>query len=298
MKTGSSSPDVLKHLAESLCEQWQRYRKQLKRCQNQFSEAAVHKSRVETRRLLATVELLSAFFPERKLKKARRALKDHLDSFDKLRDTQVQLVYVEHLLRSNPAAKKFRAWLQAREKRFVSESRKAVKSIKTRRLGKRIARFRSDLEELRKDTNSERAFSMAQGAIRLAFARVAHLCRRVSAEDTETIHRTRVAFKRFRYMVEASSPLLAVITDQHRQAMRGYQSMMGDIQDVEVLLGTLDKFIKRGHDDPYTRRLRIEFTRRREQLVRVYLNAAGKLQQFWPLQPVSGRVTITRKGKA
>src|SRR5262245_21346534 len=191
MSPAPGSPDVLLHLSESLQSQWRRYRKQLKRCQQQFSEAAVHKSRVETRRLLATVELLCAFFPERELKKTRRALKDHLDSFDKLRDTQVQLVYVEHLLRTNPAAKKFRAWLREREKRFISESRKAVKGIKTRRLEKRIADYRCELEELRKGIRPERALSMAQGAIRLAFARVAQLCRHVSADDTETIHRTR-----------------------------------------------------------------------------------------------------------
>lgn len=298
MKAASESPDVLLHLAESLCAQWRRYRKQLKRCQRQFSEAAVHKSRVETRRLLATVELLCAFFPERDLKKARRALKNHLDSFDKLRDTQVQLVYVEHLLHKNPAAKKFCVWLGNREDRFVRESRKAVKKIKTQRLGKRISAFQRELVQLQKHMKPERAFSMTQGAIRLAFARVAQLCRHVNAADTETIHRTRIAFKRFRYMVDALSPLLPAVTDQHRQAMRGYQSMMGDIQDVEVLLATLDKFIKHGDNDSHTERLRTEFTRRREQLIRVYLNAAGKLQQFWPLQPASGTTARSRKGKS
>jgi CHAD domain-containing protein len=154
------------------------------------------------------------------------------------------------------------------------------------------------LEELRKHTTPERAFSMAQGAIRLAFARVAQCCRHVSADDTETIHRTRVAFKRFRYMVEALSPLLPSMSDQHRQAMRGYQSMMGDIQDIEVLLATLEKFIKHGNEDSYTERLRTEFTRRKEQLIRVYLNAAGKLRQFWPLQPASGAIVTNRKVRA
>jgi len=297
MSSAPGSPDVLLHLSASLQTQWRRYRKQLKRSQRKFSETAVHKSRVETRKLLATVELLRAFFPERDLKKARRALKDHLDSFDKLRDTQVQLVYVEHLLRTNPAAQKFCAWLREREGRFVCESRKAIKGIKTRRLGRRMTEFQNELEKLQKDTKPERAFSMAQGATRLAFARVAQLCRRVNADDTETIHRTRVAFKRFRYMVEALAPLLPAITEQHRQAMRGYQSMMGDIQDVEVLLATLDKFVQHGNEDTYTERLRTEFTRRREQLIRVYLNAAGKLQQFWPLQPGSGTIASNRKDK-
>ena len=288
--------NVLRHLGDSLDTQLRRYRKRLKRCQEHFSEAAVHDSRVETRRLLATVELLCAFIPERDLRKARGALKDHLDSFDRLRDTQVQLMYVEHLIRNFPAASEFRRWLRAREARFIRESRKAVKQIRTRRLGKRISAFQQALERHRKETKPERAFSRAQGAIRRAFARVAQLCRRVSAADTETIHRTRIAFKRFRYMVDALAPLLPAVTDEHRQAMRGYQSMMGDIQDVEVLIVTLDKFIKHGHDDPATQRMRAEFDRRRGQLIRVYLNAAGKLQQFWPLQTRPAKVLHAGNG--
>jgi len=292
------APDVLRHLGDSLDAQWRRYRKRLKRCQEHFSEAAVHDSRVEARRLLATVELLCAFIPERDLRKARGALKDHLASFNRLRDTQVQLIYVEHLIRSFPAALEFREWLRQREARFIRESRKAVKQIKTRRLGKRISAFQRELEQRRSETKPERAFSMTQGAIRLAFARVARLCRRVTAADSETIHRTRIAFKRFRYMVAALAPLLPAVTDHHRQAMRGYQSMMGDIQDVEVLITTLDKFIKHGHDDRATQRMRAEFDRRRGQLIRVYLNAAGKLEQFWPVQPAPVTKPRTLKGNS
>jgi inorganic triphosphatase YgiF len=74
--------DVLQHLGESLNTQWRRYRKRLRRCQGQFSQDAVHDVRVETRRLLSTIELLGAFIPERDIQKVRRALKRHLDTFD------------------------------------------------------------------------------------------------------------------------------------------------------------------------------------------------------------------------
>lgn len=291
MKAAVKPPDVLRHLAGSLHTQWRRYRKRLKRCQEQFSEKAVHDSRVETRRLLATVELLRAFISEPEVKKARRALKAHLDSFDQLRDTQVQLVYVEHLLKRFPAAREFDAWLRERETRFIRESRKAVRKIRTRRLGKRIAAFERELKQHHQEMKPDRGFMRAQEAIRQAFARVAKLCRRVTAADTETIHRTRIAFKRFRYMVDALAPLLPALTEQHRQVMRGYQSMMGDIQDVEVLMATLEKFIHQEPDRRGTQRLRAEFGRRRTQLIRVYLNAAGKLQQFWPLQPASATLS-------
>ena len=116
-----------------------------------------------------------------------------------------------------------------------------------------------------------------------AFARVARLCRHVRAGDTKTIHRTRIAFKRFRYMVEALAPLLPAVTPDHRRAMRGYQCMMGDIQDMEVLLAALDKFVqKEGVDAGSARRLKKELVRWRQLLIQIYLNAAGRLRRFWP----------------
>jgi CHAD domain-containing protein len=276
--------DVLKHLADSLEVQWRRYRKRLKRCQARFSEEAVHDSRVETRRLLATVELLRAFIPDKDLKKARRALKEHLDTFDQLRDTQVQLAYVERMARSFPLAKAFHAWLASREVRFTRATRRAVKHIKTKRLGRRIVAFEREIKLLQRRTSRSRAFETALRAIDQAFDRVAQCCGQVTAEDTATIHRTRIAFKRFRYMVEALSPLLPMVTEEHRRAMHGYQSMMGDIQDVEVLLATVGKFIASEEvDGRSARKLLTELRRRRQWLIRVYLNAAGKLSRFWPL---------------
>lgn len=282
-------PDVLRHLGVALPRQWRRYRKRLRRCQQKFSATAVHDSRIETRRLLATLELLAAFLPARELKKPRRALKKHLDAFDDLRDTQVQLAVLKPVRRAFPAAQRFHAWLRKREVRFIREARQAVRQIKTRRVEKSIAAFEGELRCQRKRIVSEMAFSIAQGAIRLAFARVDRLCRRVKAADPRTIHRTRIAFKRFRYMVEALSPLLLAVTDKHRQAMRSYQAMMGEIQDLKVLLAALDKFIESEENDPATQRLRAEFVRRREQLVRVYLNASHKLESFWPPKTVSPR---------
>jgi CHAD domain-containing protein len=277
-------PDVLKHLADSLATGWKRYRKRLRCCQRSFSEEAVHDSRVETRRLISTIDLIGAFIPERELDQARRALKRHLDTFDKLRDTQVQLVYVGRMMDTYPGAREFRDWLRKRETRFTRQTRKSVKAVKTKRLGRSIAAFEKEIRRRRKETPRERAFNLVQQTMNRAFDRVARLCSRVDAHNTETIHRTRVAFKRFRYMVESLSPLLPVVKEQHRQAMRGYQSMMGDIQDVEVLLEALGKFVRKKNIDARSaRRLGNELQRRRGWLIRVYLSAAGRLRQFWPL---------------
>jgi len=290
--------DVLKHLGDSLNTQWRRYRKRLKRCQKHFSEDAVHASRVETRRLLSTIELLGAFIPEPDLRKARRTLKHYLDTFDQLRDTQVQLVYVGRMAGTFPDAHAFYDWLQSRKARFIRETRKAVKYIHTKRLGRRLAAFDAQIRRQRKEITREQAFVNVRRATNQAFARVARLCRHVRAGDTKTIHRTRIAFKRFRYMVEALAPLLPAVTPDHRRAMRGYQCMMGDIQDMEVLLAALEKFVqKEGVNARSARRLKKELVRWRQLLIQIYLNAAGRLRRFWPPAGLKPQ-TQKRKNKA
>jgi CHAD domain-containing protein len=292
---GRQTADVLQHLGDSLNAQRRRYRKRLKRCQKHFSEDAVHAARVETRRLLATLELLGAFRPERDLRKARRALKRHLDTFDQLRDTQVQLTYVGRLAGTFPDAWPFHDWLRNRKARFTRKTRKAVKRIKTKRLGRRLGVFEKEIRRERKQISRDQAFAIIRRALNQAFARVAQLCRRVRASDTQTIHRTRIAFKRFRYMVEAMAPLLPAVTQEHHRAMRGYQCMMGDIQDMEVLLAALDKFVRsEAADTTAARRLKKELLRWRRMLIQVYLNAANRLRRFWP-SPESGKQTTRRK---
>ena len=275
--------DVLKHLGDSLTTQWRGYRKRLKRCQERFSQDAVHDVRVETRRLLSTIELLGAFVPERDIKKARRALKRHLDTFDRLRDTQVQLDYVGRMAGTFSDVDAFYDWLRERKSHFTRTTRKAVKHIRTKRLGRRLAAFEKEIRLQRKRITRERAFAIVQRAINQAFARVAQLCRHVRADDTRSIHRTRIAFKHFRYMVEALAPLLPAVTEDHRRAMRGYQCMMGDIQDREVLLAAFDKFVqKEGVNAVSARRLKKELVRWRQMLIQIYVNAAGRLRRFWP----------------
>jgi CHAD domain-containing protein len=294
----AQTADVLQHLGDSLNAQWRRYRKRLKRCQERFSEDAVHDVRVETRRLLSTIELLGAFIPERDVKKVRRTLKRHLDTFDQLRDTQVQLGYVGRMAGTFPDAHAFYDWLRDRKSRFTRTTRKAVKHIKMRRLGWCLAAFEKEIRRQRKRITRERAFAIVQRAINQAFARVVQFCRHVRADDIKTIHRTRIAFKHFRYMVEALAPLLPAVTEDHRRAMRGYQCMMGDIQDMEVLLAALDKFVQKEEvSTTSARRLKKELVRWRQMLIQVYLNAAGRLQRFWPppglRQPAQKRKTKT-----
>jgi CHAD domain-containing protein len=279
-------------LARSLKKQWKRYRKGLKRCQDNLSEKAIHAFRVETRRLLSTAELLGGFLPARRVEKVQRLLKRHLDVFGDLRDTQVQLAAVRGMLRAFPAARPFRDRLREREERFARRTRKNVKKVRTGRLAKLIAGCRGEVERQLAGAAPEKARALLLRSVDRAFRRTRQLRTRIDARDTLTIHRTRVAFKKFRYMVEALAEHLPAVTEERREAMHHYQTMMGEIQDAEVLLATLDTFLRKEEMKPEAaRRLRAELLRRRQRLIRVYLGAADQLLHFWPL-PMFGRASV------
>jgi CHAD domain-containing protein len=272
-------PDSLKQLSRALKKQWQRYRRDLVRCQKRFSEKSVHELRVAARRLLSTVELLEPFLSRRQVGEFSRCLKQHLDCFDDLRDTQVQLPLVKELRKDFSGADRFYDWLQKRETRFAKQTRERVAQIKTKPLARLVSGCRKAAER----RQSSAPGKLVLGAVERAFRQAKVLRARIDPGNTHTIHRTRVAFKKFRYMVELLAERLLPISKKRLGRMHGYQTLMGSIQDAEVLLLAFDKFMRKKKLDPgFARRLRAELLRRRKELIRLYLDAADQLDSFWP----------------
>jgi CHAD domain-containing protein len=275
---GNTKPDLARLLAKSLKVQWKRYRKALRKCQRSFSEESVHDSRIETRRLLARLELLGAFLPEAHLAKAWRLLKGHLDNFSALRDTQVQRLRVARMLRRFPDLLDFDHALGERERRGIKQARQAVKRFKIGRLRRLIDMLREELETQRNRTVSRRSLR----AVAAAFAEVGRRRGRVEPNDTVTIHRTRVAFKHFRYMIEGLREALPRVSPARLRAMQAYQARMGQIQDVEVLMAALRKFTRQARIVPDVGRPWFaELQHQRRLLIARYLKRAGELEDFW-----------------
>jgi CHAD domain-containing protein len=276
------APRASSHVQRSLQKQWKRYRKELKRCQKKFSEKAVHNSRVAARRLSATIELLESFLPPEIVKKGSCLIKEHLDVFDDLRDAQVQLVAVNSLRGTFPSARPFCEWLQKRESRFSKQTRACVKRSKTKPLAKLIAAAEDSFEkELKKQTRDDTAKLLVR-SISKAFDRTMRFKQRIRTHQPKTIHRTRVAFKRFRYMLDLLAEQLSA-DEKMLAEMQHYQTMMGDIQDADVLLQSFDKFVrKKNIRSESAIQLREELLRRRQWLINVYMDAAGQLREFWP----------------
>jgi CHAD domain-containing protein len=258
---------------------WKRYRKALKRCQRKFTEGSVHDSRIETRRMLSSLELVGTFLPEDHLRKSRRLLKRHLDTFAELRDTQVQLLLVAKLLPKFPDMAVLEVALFRRERRCIKQARKRIKRIETSRLAAMIDGLRAELRSLPEPWARQTSFR----AVEHAFAEVVLRRQRIRKEDPLTIHKTRVAFKHFRYMVEGLREVLPGLTAARLRAMQAYQTMMGQVQDREVFLAAVRRFAARERVDPAALgRWSAEIERQKRMQIARYLKRAEALNDFWP----------------
>jgi CHAD domain-containing protein len=217
-------------LLEALKTRWGKFRAELKSCRKDFSEEAVHDLRVATRRLLAYFDLLWVISPHKRIQKIRRALKDQLDELDDLRDVQVMLVDIIEAMQELPDLKPFHTHLRKEEKQQLRLVRKVVKARDIKGLSQRVKKVFEMVQGL-PDANLDQ---LILSAVDEAYARVLQTYSTVDIEHIATIHRLRIAFKRFRYSVEIVHDQLAHFPKTNFERMHEYQSKMGDVQDLEV----------------------------------------------------------------
>lgn len=276
-------PDTLEFLVVALGKQWKCYRKQLRACQSKFSEGAVHDLRVSARRLLSLLDLLVHFLAPGRLEKTQRALKRHLDTFDELRDTQVQLPAVRKCRKQFRAARRFYRFLKKRESRLTRSTCKQATRMKAKPLSKLLDAACDDVNTWLRRSGSRRPDPLLLSAVDRAFRLTQSLRARIQPDDTHSIHCTRVAFKRFRYVIEALAPCLPWANKSLLEKMHAYQTLMGDIQDAEVLLRAFQKLMRKEKlEAKAALAFEHELQERRRRFIGKYLAAADHLMEFWP----------------
>ena len=265
----------------ALDERWKRYRAEVKNCQHEFSEEAVHDLRVATRRLLAVLEMVRAVEPRPRVKKARRMLKAQLDALDDLRDTQVMLATTSATVTDLPRLQLFQEYLRKREKKLLREARTSIRKLKTAGLKKKLSRCRMALEE---NFTGRKGTADLLSAVDQAYARARQAYGEIDAADSASIHHLRVRFKKFRYMVEIVHPVMKGYPEMNLKLMHAYQSRMGSVQDAEVFLRTLTEFTARAVELAETLRF---FEQHRLDMIEGFMRQRDELDTFWRSAPDS-----------
>ncbi len=279
-KENSSASPTNQFLLEALDRRWKNYRAELKRCRTEFSNEAVHDLRTSARRMLAYIQLLNYISPRPRLQKLNRAFKEQLDEFDQLRDTQVILAELSETLQELPQLQQFHTYLEEVEKGLLKTLRKKLKVIDLFDVSKRIRRIR---ESLKTESESHLALTVLQ-AVDDAFLTTKQRQNWITPAAATTIHRVRIAFKAFRYMVEIVNPLLNDFPPENLERMHAYQSLMGEIQDIEVIMQTLAEApIHLSTFDPEP--VRRYYERCHAEAISSYLAATDQLDTFWRPAP-------------
>ena len=271
-------------LSQALEERRQHFFRQLARIRRRPTEPAIHDFRVALRRLIAALDLAGAVNPGCRITGVRRILRKALKQFNALRDVHIGLLAMKGLSRTAPAVRTYVGSLRSRERVLLGRCMTYVRSMEVQVIERECAAVQQGLLVMSTEPAFEAAaLPMVKGFLAEAFAKALHLKLAVTASDPASIHRLRVAFKKVRYAAEILAPLLPWMTRSRRKWMQSYQTMMGDVQDVEVMIAGVGRFAARQsmRNRVSVLPLQQELARQKRERVDAFMRRAGELDGFW-----------------
>jgi len=269
-------------LLDSLETRGTAYREKLKDCRAEPSEKAVHDLRTSIRRLLATLAVVAFVTSDARVDKLSDRLDKQLDALSELRDLHVMLEKVSEDAKTAPELEPFQVYLEKREQRKQQAVEKDIKEIKPNSVEKPLLQIQGELEDLSPAVLENKL----PQAVDEAYLTVMQRYGEVEPSQLTSIHHLRVAFKNFRYMVEAIHPCLPDFPEAQLERMHDYQTQMGNIHDLQVLLKTLAKFAEDSdlYDSRPTRR---SYEKALAEAVATFLHHKEEVMKFWRPTPLS-----------
>ena len=254
--------ELCAHLSCRFEAQWRSYRKEFGRCRKGFSEGSIHRLRVTTRRLRATLNLLRELAPGPAVEQGERCLKKVFKTLAPLREYHVQLAYVEKWRKACPEAEVLRRVLRTQARASQKRARKKMILRRLAELRESLRTIQRWFDQLLKDSSAQEAcLAHIRSELPRKYSAAVARVRGIDPAKTPTIHRARVAFKQFRYALESLHPTVVRISRKQLTAMDRYQTMMGRIQDLEVLITGVQRFSdhnKAGHQITSSLREKLE----------------------------------------
>lgn len=277
---------------------WHRLAAEIDRNRRRCTEPGIHDLRVATRRMLAALDLAGAVLPGEVGPRTRRALRRNLKSFSPLRDCHVRILTLRGLTRRFTVSRPMLREARVLEKELIRQAARTIARFDAASFGREISAIAESLASL-EETPARAAAAVLAGVAAKRYLRVASRGGKLSAGDTKTIHRLRVAFKEYRYSLEALLPLFRGVGKAHLREMGAFQDRMGEIQDIEVLIASVGRFaVTRGAAYPASMlNLQRHLSQRRLALITAFMKNAGAVTGFWPdTVPASGAVIHQRPG--
>ena len=214
---------------------------------------AVHDARVASRRLRSGLALLEEATGRKKFRRWRRQIRNVTQALGELRDTDVQLLLVNHRLEQPEVAENGQAgltWVQQRlQRKRKQEYRQVRKDIGRLRRKETLEAMAEAWQKWQEGENTGSAMDpvVRDQARPLVLAHLAETellnDPLPPAEQTEELHALRLALKRLRYTLEFVAPAFAGQLDGYVTTLKGLQEILGDLHDADVWVTRLPRFL-------------------------------------------------------
>jgi CHAD domain-containing protein len=236
-------------LLSSLNQSWKNFSGAWKSARTKSSEKAIHDLRVNTRRLIAILELAKAVSGDGAIAKLQRRFKKVLKRMGSLRDTQVLLVNLSQIQRGGLVGD-FKRTLEQKERREIDGIRDELSRGRKQKLSKGVEDVRVGFCNLQAKLGREkvhRSIDRVLSSRRNELLKAERTFHRSQPINEDLLHAMRIALKKFRYVIEAAQPLLDDSAKQRAKEMHAFQQLIGESRDVELLRTALEKWAnKRG----------------------------------------------------
>ncbi len=291
-KVAQRRPGARVVVTRALSNRWKRYVRELNRSRKKCSEESIHDLRVSLRKLIAVLELIEPVVQSKQLLWLRKRLKKQFDGCGPLRDIQVQLIGIANLSSCYPGLEPLITALRKKETRCIKQTFLLVNHTRLKRIEKSIDALQRMIRIEMNRANAVVHAGVLVASVSRAFMKVQRYKQLLDRNDTGTIHTMRVAFKRFRYQAELLQPLFRSLTPELLLSMHEFQSRMGDVQDIEVLIASVNKFAlknKRLSDGESLLRVHQELQRQRQARIENFFHHLQEVDGYWPVADAEGK---------
>ena len=236
-------------LLSSLDQSWKNFSGAWKSARTKSSEKAIHDLRVNTRRLIAILDLVKAVSGDAEIAKLQRRFKKVLKRMGPLRDTQVLLVNLSRIQQRGLVGD-FKKTLEQKERREIDGIRDELSRGRKQKLSKAVEDVRGGFCNLHVKLGRKkvhRSIDRVLSSRRNELLKAERRFHRSQPISEDLLHAMRIALKKFRYVIEAAQPLLDDSARQRAKEMHAFQQLIGESRDVELLRTALEKWAnKRG----------------------------------------------------
>lgn len=234
---------------------------------------AIHQVRVSCRRLRTALQVFGPCLAGQPVRRWRKEVKHLLKSLRKARDADIQIQFLEDLLKQAASKPKVlpglrRLLLRLRQKRgrLQKRIRKAVERFVKKNILSEIQSQAAQPGDLQNSSETEGIGSIevwAGAAVGKALEKTTALLQCLqNPKDTKSHHRLRIAVKRLRYTLEIFQPGIEGDLERFIKPLKKLQTLLGDLNDCVVWLEQIETFSSKekkrteayfGHSRPFRR---------------------------------------------